>query len=72
MSKLASRLMAVLLAAVAACSEAPMEGLPCPCGTGYVCCSNNVCVPEGDVCAARDETPTHTADSPCSVIESNN
>jgi hypothetical protein len=72
MMKLAARSL-VSLAWLAGCAgEVPVDGLPCPCGTGYVCCPDDVCVPDGDACAANTPQPTQMADSPCSAVESAN
>src|SRR5215468_9118351 len=65
-----------LLLAVVACAEpVPTTGLPCPCSDGYVCCGDNVCVPEGDACSMRDlmpgESPT-SRDQPCTATEDTN
>lgn len=48
-----------LLAALPACvSQVPLEDLPCPCATGWTCCSDrNVCVAEGASCPSLQVTP---------------
>jgi hypothetical protein len=56
----------LMLAALAACSnEAPLSGHACPCADGYMCCSTDVCVPEGQACTVVDPTTVDRHDLPC-------
>jgi serralysin len=56
----------ILAAALAACSnEAPLSGHACPCGDGYVCCTTNVCVPEGEACSVVDPGTVDRGNLPC-------
>src|SRR5262245_30136346 len=65
-----SPLIALLLVALTGCAdEAPIAGLLCPCGSGYTCCADNVCVPEGNACSSRTDAPDALRDRPCSSVE---
>jgi YD repeat-containing protein len=62
-----------LLVMTAGCAdEAPAEGLSCPCGSGYVCCAENVCVAQGNACSASPPKPDATSDHPCNAVEDRN
>jgi hypothetical protein len=68
--KLPSVLLSLLAGSViVACgSIAPLEDLPCPCVSGYVCC-DKVCV-EGDTCAAEATYGTAGCDAGESMCSS--
>lgn len=63
---------AFMLVLAAGCNEVPFEGLPCPCANGYVCCSDNVCVAEGNACSAQTQQPDQVSDHPCAAVEDRN
>src|SRR3989339_210989 len=55
----------ITLISAACVDNIPLENRPCPCATGWKCCSNQLCIPEEESCFALfPDSSNGTGDGP--------